>query len=91
MSDLGAVGEPAHRCDHLFSEITCASRKREHQAQWRKIMGKTNMRNFDARREIREPRDELSEAELGTVSGGKVMHGDLQVQKYLDKASIILF
>jgi bacteriocin-like protein len=54
-------------------------------------MGKTTLRNSDTRREVRPPRDELSEAELNTVVGGKVMHGDLQVHKYLDKASTILF
>jgi bacteriocin-like protein len=52
-----------------------------------KIMSK---HNSEARREVHEPKDELSEAELKTISGGRVMHGDLQVQKYLDKASIIL-
>ena len=54
-------------------------------------MSKTTMHNSEARREVREPKDKLSEAELKKVSGGKVMHGDIQVQKYLDKASIILF
>jgi len=43
---------------------------------------------------------ELSECALEKATGGsqssgsgsgKVQHGDLQVQKYLDKASIILF
>ena len=46
---------------------------------------------------------ELTEAELNAVSGGdgppstagdgngRAMHGDLQVWKYLDKASVILF
>jgi hypothetical protein len=89
MSDLGAVGEPVHRRDHLFSEITCASRKREHQAQWRKIMNKNAMRSSDEHREVREPKDELSEPELNRVFGGKVIHGELQVQKYLDKASTL--
>jgi hypothetical protein len=99
MSDLGAVGEPLHRCDHLFSEITCASRKREQHDQqrgtaWLRPGGATAEDHeqdyhaqFRRRREVREPRAELSEAELNTLSGGKVMHGDLQVQKYLDKAS----
>ena len=54
-------------------------------------MGKATLRNSDMRREVRDPKDELSEAELNMVFGGKVMHGDLQIQKYLDKASIILF
>ena len=53
-------------------------------------MRKTTMHNSEAHREVREPRDELSEAELEMVSGGKVMHGDLQCVKYLDKASVIL-
>jgi bacteriocin-like protein len=56
-----------------------------------KIMTKTTLRNVKTSVEASELKDELSEAELKTVSGGKVMHGDLQVQKYLDKASIILF
>ena len=52
-----------------------------------KIMRQTTMDP-----EVREPKDELSDAELKKISGGgKAMHGDLQVQKYLDKASIILF
>jgi len=54
-------------------------------------MSKITLRNSDARREVRAPRDELSEAELNTVSGGRVMHGDVQIHKYLDKASTILF
>jgi hypothetical protein len=59
--------------------------------RWRKIMGTTTLRNSDMSREIREPTDELSEAKLNTVFGGKVKHGDLQIQKYLDQASNILF
>ena len=35
-----------------------------------KIMSKTNLRNVRASVEVREPKDELNEAELGTVSGG---------------------
>ena len=54
-------------------------------------MSKTTLRNSEAHREVRVPRDELSEAELNTVSGGRVMHGELQIHKYLDKASTILF
>ena len=42
---------------------------------------------FQALREACEPIRELSEAELNTVYGGKVMQGDLQIMKYLDKAS----
>ena len=34
---------------------------------------------------------ELHERDLERVTGGRVMHGDLQVQKYLDKPSVILF
>jgi bacteriocin-like protein len=56
-----------------------------------KIMTKTTLLKVKTSVEASELKDELSEAELKTVSGGKVMHGDLQVQKYLDKASIILF
>jgi bacteriocin-like protein len=33
-------------------------------------VSKTTLHNFEAPREVREPRDELSEAELKTVSGG---------------------
>jgi hypothetical protein len=35
---------------------------------------------------------ELTDGDLEKASGsGKIQHGDLQCQKYLDKASIILF
>ena len=34
---------------------------------------------------------EASECDLEKATGGKVRHSDMQVQKYLDKASIILF
>jgi bacteriocin-like protein len=57
-------------------------------AAWmEKIMSNTTTRNSEALREACEPIRELSEAELNTVYGGKVMHGDLQIMKYLDKAS----
>jgi hypothetical protein len=42
----------------------------------------------EARREACEPIRELNEADLNAVSGGKVTFGDLQIQKYIDKASI---
>jgi len=50
--------------------------------------------------EAHVPMAELSECDLEKATGGsqssgsgsgKVQHSDLQVQKYLDKASIILF
>jgi hypothetical protein len=60
-------------------------------AAWmEKIMSKTTMHNSEARREACEPIRELNEAELNSVCGGKdgkVMHGDIQIVKYLDKAS----
>ena len=53
-------------------------------------MSKTTMHNFEAHHELHAPR-ELSEAELEMVSGGKVMHQEIQIVKVLDKASPILF
>ena len=50
-------------------------------------MSKTTLRNVKASVEVRELQDELSEVELKTVSGGRVMHGDFAIVKYLDKAS----
>jgi len=53
----------------------------------------------DKDRDAHVPVAELSECDLEKATGGsqssgsgsgKVQHGDLQVQKYLDKASIIL-
>jgi hypothetical protein len=35
-----------------------------------KIMSKTTLRNVNASVEVREPKHELNEAELGTISGG---------------------
>ena len=55
-------------------------------------MSKTTMNNFKAT--LEQLKDELSEEELKKVSGGKpgkVIHQDLQCQKFLDKASVILF
>ena len=49
-------------------------------------VSKTTLRNVKASVEVSELKDELSKAELKTVSGGRVMHGDLQVVKHLDKA-----
>jgi hypothetical protein len=54
-------------------------------------MNTTTLRNVRASVEVRELKDELSEAEQRTVSGGRVMHGDLQVVKYLDKAWAKIF
>ena len=52
-------------------------------------MNKTTQRNVKASVEVRELKDELSEAELKMVSGGKgrVQHEDLHIVKYFDKAS----
>ena len=47
-------------------------------------MSKTTLRNVKDSVEVRELKDELSEAELKMVSGGKVMPGDLPVQKYYE-------
>jgi len=50
--------------------------------------------------DARVPTEEMGECDLEKATGGsqssgsgsgKVQHSDLQVQKYLDKASIILF
>jgi type VI protein secretion system component Hcp len=57
---------------------------------WREIMNKSTSRNVKTSVEVREPQDELSEAELRTVSGGQAMH-DFHIGKYLDKASPKLF
>jgi hypothetical protein len=38
---------------------------------WRKIMSKNTLRNVKASVEVHEVKDELSEAELNAVSGGK--------------------
>jgi bacteriocin-like protein len=54
-------------------------------------MNKTTLRNVKASVEVREVKDELSEAELKTISGGRVMHGDFAIVKYIDKASPKLF
>ncbi|SRR5260370_9554204 len=47
----------------------------------------------DKDRDAHVPVAELSECDLEKATGGsgKIQHSDLQVQKYLDKASIILF
>ena len=42
-------------------------------------MNKTTLRNVKASVEVREVKDELSEAELKTISGGRVMHGDFAI------------
>jgi bacteriocin-like protein len=55
-----------------------------------KIMSKTTLRNVKASVEVRELKNELSEAELKTVSGGKVRPGKLSFEKYYDSASILL-
>ena len=47
----------------------------------------TTMHNFEASLEVRKLKDELSETELNTVSGGRAMLGDIVIVKYLDKAS----
>jgi bacteriocin-like protein len=54
-------------------------------------MNKTTLRNVKASVEVRELKDELSEAELKTVSGGEVMHADIAIVKLLDKASPYIF
>ena len=50
-------------------------------------MNKPTPRNFKTSVEVREPKDELSEAELRTVSGGQARMQDFHIVKYLDKAS----
>ena len=50
-------------------------------------MSKITLRNVKASVKVRELQDELSEAELKTISGGRVMHGDIAIVKYIDKAS----
>ena len=54
-------------------------------------MSKTTPRDVKTSVEAREPKDELSEAELRTVSGGQVRMQDFHIVKYLDKASPKLF
>ena len=51
-----------------------------------KVLPQSATRPAEANRE-----NELSEDQLNAAVGGKVMHADLQIQKYLDKPSIILF
>jgi bacteriocin-like protein len=53
-------------------------------------MSKTTLHNVKANVEVRELKDELSEAELKTVSGGKVSVSDFSITKYLDRASTTL-
>jgi bacteriocin-like protein len=55
-----------------------------------KIMSQITPRNFKASVEVRELKDELSEAELKTVSGGKVRPGELSFGHMYDKASPVL-
>ena len=50
-------------------------------------MSKTTMHNSEASLEVRKLKDELSDTELNTVSGGRAMLGDIVIVKYLDKAS----
>ncbi|WP_439400463.1 hypothetical protein ACRQ5Q_43970 (plasmid) [Bradyrhizobium sp. PMVTL-01] len=52
---------------------------------------KTAPRNVKTSIEAREPKDELREAELRTVSGGQVEMQEIHIVKYLDKASPKLF
>jgi hypothetical protein len=52
-------------------------------------MNKTTPRSVKTSVEVREPKDELSEAELRTVSGGE--HGEFLIVKLLDQASPKLF
>jgi hypothetical protein len=54
-------------------------------------MSKTTLRNVKASVEVSELKDQLSDTEQRTVPGGRVMHGDLQVVKYLDKAWAKIF
>ena len=53
-------------------------------------MSKITLRNVKASVEVRELKDELSEAELKTVSGGKVRPGKLPFEHYYDKASSVI-
>jgi type VI protein secretion system component Hcp len=46
---------------------------------------------FTQRNKQKISKDELSEKELEKASGGKVSHSDLQISKFLDKASPKLF
>ena len=50
-------------------------------------MSKTTLRNVKASVEVRELKDELSEAGLKSVSGGKVIMQDFHFVKRIDKAS----
>jgi type VI protein secretion system component Hcp len=53
-----------------------------------KIM--TTMHNSEARLEVHELKDELSETELKNVFGGKASFNDLSFTRRLDKASPLL-
>jgi bacteriocin-like protein len=52
-------------------------------------MSKITLRNVKASIEVRELKDELNEAELKTVSGGKISMQDVHFVKHLDKASAL--
>ena len=50
-------------------------------------MSETTRRSVKASVEVRELKDELSEAELKTISGGKVTVQDISITKFVDRAS----
>lgn len=50
----------------------------------------TTMHNSEARLEVHELKDELSETELKNVFGGKASFNDLSFMHRLDKASPLL-
>jgi bacteriocin-like protein len=52
-------------------------------------MSKITLRNVKASVEVREVKDELSEAELNSVSGGKIRMQDVHFVKRCDKASAL--
>jgi hypothetical protein len=41
----------------------------------------------DANPDPKVSKDELPEGDLNKVTGGKIVHGDMQIQKYVDKAT----
>ena len=48
-------------------------------------MNKTTLRNVKASVEVREVKDELSEAKLKTVSGGKATVHDMPITKFVER------
>jgi bacteriocin-like protein len=70
MADSGAVCDLNHSHGEIVEPQWPNQRRMVRPGLTDKIMRKTTKHNSEVRGEVREPKDELSEAELQKVSGG---------------------